>query len=507
MRDKKTIMNKIIKHTFIGLVAASFLFSAFSISSCRKLVETDPPSDRLTGTNVFLADGTAIGVLNGIYQYMHFPLSGSAGLTARLGMSADELTLFNGVINPPVPQYYKNELAGRFNGGTTTSGGEFWSPFYGLIYKCNDAIDGLNKSTKLSPGVKQQLLGEAKFIRAFHYFYLVNLFGDVPLAITTDPEINRGLGRSAKEKVYEQIMNDLKEAEELLSSNYLDGTLLKTTSERVRPTKWAAAALLARVYLYTGDWGKAEERANLVIENTSLFGPLPAINNVFLKNSTEAIWQLQPTNLDFNTDESRFFVIPPTGPNVNNPVKLSKALLGSFELNDLRRVFGNWVDTTIYTVSLSPLVRDTIPYVYKYKIFASPGVSTPAAMLEYVMVLRLGEQYLIRAEARTHLGKIEEAQSDLNAIRTRAGLPNTTAGDQPTLLTAILDERRHELFCEGGHRWLDLKRTGKIDEVMNVVTPIKSDGATNWRAFQALYPIPYSELQLMPSLTQNPGYQ
>jgi hypothetical protein len=131
-------------------------------------------------------------------------------------------------------------------------------------------------------------------------------------------------------------------------------------------------------------------------------------------------------------------------------------------------------------------------------------------MTEYFMVLRLGEQYLIRAEARAKQGNIGGAQSDLNVIRNRAGLPNTTASDEASLITAILKERRVELFCEWGHRWFDLKRLGKIDEVMNIVTPIKSNGTVQWQSYKALYPLPLGDLFINniqnPYLTQNPGY-
>jgi hypothetical protein len=373
------------------------------------------------------------------------------------------------------------------------------------VYKCNAAIDGLQKSTKLTPAVHQQLLGEAKFMRAFFYFYLVNLFGDVPLALSTDAEANTLLARSPKADVYSQIIADLKEAKDLMNSNYPDATLLGTTIERVRPTKWAAEALLARVYLFTSDYANAETEASGVINNTALYGPLPAFNSVFLKNSKESIWQLQPTANNLNTIEGRMFVIPPTGPNSSfNPVRLSTFLLNSFEPNDQRITIGNWISRTIYNTSST--TKDTVYFPFKYKIYSSPGVTSAGAMSEYFMVLRLGEQYLIRAEARAKQNKISEAQGDLNAIRTRAGLANTTATDQPSLLTAILDERRHELFCEWGHRWLDLKRTGKVDAVMTVITPLKSNGTIQWRSYQQLYPISQGELDKAPNLTQTQGY-
>jgi starch-binding outer membrane protein, SusD/RagB family len=365
----------------------------------------------------------------------------------------------------------------------------------------------LQKSESLTTAVKQQLLGEAKFMRALFYFYLVNLFGDIPIAISTDAVTNTQLSRSSKADVYSLIITDLKDAKDLMSPNYPDATLLGNTGERVRPTKWAAVALLARVYLFTGDYANAEVEASTLLDNNSIFN-LSILKNTFLKASLgnkEAIWQLQPTANSLNTVEGQMYVIPPTGPGSFNPVFISKFLLNSFEPGDQRALFGNWIDTTIYKKTST--TYDTVPYSFKYKVYASPSVTSAGSMTEYFMVLRLGEQFLIRAEARAQQNKITEAKSDLNAIRIRAGLPSTTATDQASLLTAILDERWHELFCEWGHRWLDLKRTNKIDAVMSVITPLKSSGAIQWRSYQQYYPINQNELNKAPNLTQTDGYQ
>ena len=116
------------------------------------------------------------------------------------------------------------------------------------------------------------------------------------------------------------------------------------------------------------------------------------------------------------------------------------------------------------------------------------------------MVLRLAEQYLIRAEARAQQNNISGSQSDLNLIRNRAGLVNTAANDKTALLTAIEHERQVELFTEWGHRWLDLKRTNRADAVLG---PIK---APNWQPTDMLYPIPQTQIANDPNVHQNPGY-
>jgi hypothetical protein len=133
---------------------------------------------------------------------------------------------------------------------------------------------------------------------------------------------------------------------------------------------------------------------------------------------------------------------------------------------------------------------------YKYRI---KGGTTDAA--EYNVVFRLAEQYLIRAEANAHNGKINDAVADINVIRNRAGLPPVTNGiGLDSCLSIIMQERRKEFFTEWGHRWFDLKRTNRID------TELKLSKADEWQTHDRLYPIPLLEMQANPSLIQNDGY-
>lgn len=507
------IVNKVIAKFRLQIIYI-LLFTILLNVSCKKLVESPPPTDYVTGANAYDADATAIAVLNSIYIAMNQtgsgqPIQGNNGIAVMTGLSGDELTLYSGVTNIMYMGYYQNALSQIFGAPFSYSGAEYWAPLYNFVFKCNAAIEGLSASTTLSPVVKQQLLGEATFLRAFFYFYLVNFFGDLPLVIHTDPEVNALLYRSSKSEVYQQIIADLEDAADKLSVIYLNETLLNKTDERVRPTKWAAKALLARVYLYAGDFGKAESNATDVIDRTELYGPLPKLNDAFLKNSLEAIWQLQPTAIDFNTAEARTLVIPQQGPNTSvNPVFLSDTLLKSFEPGDLRGIYGNWIDTTIYRVSST--ANNSVAYPNKYKLFLRDttikSTNGTINMKEYFMVLRLAEQFLIRAEARVQQSKINDAKSDLNTVRIRAGLGATSVNDKNELLKAILKERQVELFTEWGHRWLDLKRTGMVDEVMKGLTPLKAKGAP-WQPYQQWYPLPLiSDLQKAPNLKQNDGY-
>ncbi len=163
--------------------------------------------------------------------------------------------------------------------------------------------------------VKSQLIGEALFLRGFFYFYLINLYGDVPLVTTTDYKINSSLARSSKDDVYKQVFQDLEQAKNLLSDRYLDESLKVYTdfAERVRPSKWAAAAIAARAYLFAGDYSNAEKNATVLINNNELF-QLTDLHETFLRNSKEAIWQLQPIQEGLNTEDALLYIIPESGP-------------------------------------------------------------------------------------------------------------------------------------------------------------------------------------------------
>jgi hypothetical protein len=358
----------------------------------------------------------------------------------------------------------------------------------------NLALERLSISNSLTPAVKQQLMGEAKFLRAFFYFYLTNLYGDVPLTTSSDYTANAVLSRSSQQLVYQQIIADLLSAQSLLSNGYVAADAETATTERVRPNKWAATALLARAYLYTGDWADAIKQATAIINNSSEYNLVP-LNNVFLKNSNEAIWQWQPVTTGWNTWDALVFVLPASGPSPgsnigHHPVFLSPQLQNSFEAGDQRKL--NWLDSV-------DVNGTTYYYPYKYK-----SATLNAPVTEYTMVLRLGEQYLIRAEAEAENNDSGDAITDLNIIRTRAGLPNYAgATDKTSVLAAIMHERQVELFTEWGHRWLDLKRTGNINAVMTAVAPTKG---TTWNPDWALYPLPLYDITQDPKLTQNPGY-
>lgn len=454
-----------------------------TIWSCNKLVEVDTPVTTISNESVFSSDANAIAAVTGLYV----AAAGSQfyELTSRLGLLADEYSLASQG-NPSYAAYYTNNLS-PVNYGT-----EFWA-LYNPIYRANEAIDRITAATTLTSKIKQQLIGECKFMRALYYFYLINLYGDVPLILSTDYDLSSRFSRTPQADVLKQIKLDLSDAYTMLSSDYLDQTLIATTTERLRPTKWAAAALLSRLFLYSGQWTDAENQASLLINNTmfSLSSLSTTFKTVGPGGNKEAIWQIQPINSPW-VPEATLFILPTSGPSLSQPIYLRPSLMNEFETGDMRKT--NWVGNV--TTSSGA----TYYYPFKYKIKAA----TTPALQEYIMMFRLAEQYLIRAEARAQQNKLTESIADLNIVRNRAGLGNVITGpNQQNLLNIIYHERQIEFFSELGHRWFDLKRTGNLDAVMATIAPTK--GGT-WMPFKQLFPIPNTDIQADVNLRQNSGY-
>ncbi|MFD2872003.1 RagB/SusD family nutrient uptake outer membrane protein [Mucilaginibacter ximonensis] len=464
-----------------------FVVALAVFASCRKQVELGPPVTLVTASNVFRNDNFAIGAQLSLYSQMqaqNYPYY----LHRNTGLSSDELTTYS--TNQNDKNLYLNSLIATTDAQDASI--NTWSPTYNYIYQANSIIEGLQTYSGVSEKVKNQLSGESYFLRGLYYFNLVNLYGDVPLITSTDYKVNSVMPRTAKDAVYRQIVNDIKKAASLLSSTYVDAANGPTT-ERVRPTTWAAAALLARTYLYMGKPDSAEIQANIVIGNTSQFSLLTDLNKVFLKNSSEAIWQLALPGASFYTNDGYIFILTasPVNASLNN-LALNAQLLSVFEANDQRKA--NWVKA--FTSGTS-----TWYYAFKYK-----DNNKATSVNEYTMMLRLAEQYLIRSEARLQQGNTAGCLADLNVIRRRAGLADYSGQtDQASLLNAIAHERQVELFTEGD-RWFNLKRTGTIDAVMGgPAGACKAKGGT-WDSHSQLYPIPVSDIQVNNNIIQNKGY-
>ena len=443
--------------------------------ACEPFVELDVPNDRITSVTVFSDDATAREAMDGVYIQLFntaFAAGGNQSVSFLGGLSAETYTVTNAVPEMEAFTAHQPEATNSLNLA-------LWSGAYNTIYMCNAILEGVADNSGLSIDTRNALEGESRFIRAFAYFYLTNLYGDVPLITQTDYTVKALKARSPQTEVYDLILDDLNQAAELLDTGYPD-------NERTRANRFTALGLLARVHLYREDWELAETYSSEVLAATDLYELPDDLNTVFLANSPEALWQVSPEGwggtFTHTRDGNLLIRITPTG----SPVSLSETFIADWEAGDLRR--DNWIGNFS-----SSSETHYYPYKYKIRYDASSGAYT-----EYSMLMRLAEQYLIRAEACTRQGKLEAAVADLNAIRERAGLETlvyTPALTQQQLLEEVMQQRYHELFSEWGHRWLDLKRTNQALEVLEGI-----------QETDLLYPIPEAELLKNPNLTQNAGY-
>ncbi|WCT10700.1 RagB/SusD family nutrient uptake outer membrane protein [Mucilaginibacter jinjuensis] len=476
-----------IKNIFSALLGINILLLVLVNSGCKKSIEVGPSKVSATSSNAFTSNSAAQTVVAGILTKMSVGdfYQGPSSVSLCMGLASDELVSLSTNASS-LGSFYTNSY-------TALVPPPFWTTMYRELFYCNTAINGITASSAITPAVKAQLLGELKFIRAYIYFYAVNLYGTPPLTLTDDYTVNNVLANTPADQVYAQIIKDLTDAQSSLADNiYVDGTGA-TVTDRVRPNKQVATAMLARVYLYLQDWKNAEAQASAVIANSN-YTLVTNLNQVFLKGSKETLWALQPVStVNLNTIDAAYLIVNTSSAAVTQ-LPLNKALVNSFEAGDGR--LANWTGT--YTTTSAPIT--TYRYANKYKVSSN---SPTVAVTEYPIMMRFAEQYLIRAEARAQQGNTGGAAADLNAIRLRAGLAATTFTTQTDLLNAIYHERQVELFTEWGHRWFDLKRTGKLDAVMTTVAPTK---AATWSSYKQLMPIPSGDILADPNLKQNTGY-
>ncbi|MBC6696683.1 RagB/SusD family nutrient uptake outer membrane protein [Hymenobacter puniceus] len=346
-----------------------------------------------------------------------------------------------------------------------------WTSLYSTINRANNVVAYTPAVTGTTDAVKAQIMGEAQFVRALSYFYLVNYWGDVPLVITptTTPDNSLFVARSPRAAVYDQMVTDLTEAE----------AVLPTTGGPARATRLAATALKARIALYRQQYAEASRLADLVLAGGFTLNPSYR-TAVASENPAESIFEVQ---FDAQSQSSYAFFMLPTangGRNEMSPTGPGSTLPTAYETGDQRR------DATVSNGAFT-LNGRVVPTGNQVK-YVDPGTGT-----DNFKAIRLAEIILISAEAKARQNDLPGALLALNRIRTRAGLTPATS-TQAQILDQIERDRRAELALEG-HRWFDLIRTGRAQTVLGI-TDVN----------RLLLPIPFRETVNNPNITQNPGY-
>lgn len=469
-------MKNIVHHYFINCLRTLIVLLcilAFT-AGCDDFVEIDYPNSQLISATVFEDKNTATAALKDIYGKIRDTglLTGKrTGISTLLGVYTDELLSYEVANNFGIAAFYNNSL----NAQNSTIK-DLWNMTYNQIYAANAVAEGVAKSASINADDKNQLIGEALFIRALLHSYLSAIYGKCPYIDTSDYRQNTSVYSLSTALVYEKCIIDLEQALELLSADYIG-------NDRTRANKAVAQALLARLYLYSERWEEASNAASAVLNYSSTYVLESDLDLEFTKSSSSTIWQLAAGGGFTNTQEGGTFIFN-SGPPPS--VALREDLYAAFEVGDKRRE--KWTRTISSGTT-------TWHHSYKYKEDISSNNAT-----EFSVIMRLSEQYLIRSEARARQGYISGAQEDLNEVRSRAGLDDTTAGTANELLNAIIYERRFEFFTELGMRFFDLQRTGRLDSVLS---PIK----LGWNTTDQFWPLPQSELLLNPNVgPQNLGY-
>ncbi|MCY1484375.1 SusD family protein [compost metagenome] len=424
--------------------------------------------------------------VNGIYGMMtswDYAFS-YLGITEIISDNADKGS------SPGDPGGDKGLLDGLTFTATAGSIEAMWTNWYKAIGRASYSINYTENYGLTDVAYKNRLIGEAKFLRAYHYFFLVRAFGDVPLQHVDL------IVRAPKDQVYDFIEQDLLEAIQVLpeKSEYAPADL-------GRATKGAAKALLAKVYLYQKDWQNAYEYADEVITSGE-YGLEPDYAQIWranTENGVESIFEVQARGVALAHGVQQYSETQGArGPSgwgwgFNTP---SQNLLDAFnaEGDVIRR------DATIIfrgeTLYDGREVSNAVENpMYNEKAYSSANAGAGDGD-KNIRVLRLGEIYLIRAEAANELNNQDVALSSLKEVRDRVNLGEITTRDQALLRTLIWKERRLELAFEHD-RWFDLVRTGQAAQAMQA----------NGKPFEVgkheLFPIPNAQLIQTPAMGQN----
>jgi hypothetical protein len=452
---------KILKYSYIWTLALTF-----ALSSCEKFLEIDPRIS--TSDQVIINDeNSAHTAVRGIYNQLQS--DGYYGYTFQtIGFFSGDNIEYTG------SQIVNQSLTNHSVRADLPALATAWSAIYNTINRANNVIakvPALSVTPTFTAAVRNQLVGEAYFLRALSYFDLGRTWGGVQLVLvpTSSSSNLENLKRSSLEDTYRQVLADLIKAEELLPN----------TTNRIRATRKTVWALRARYHLYREEWKEAITYASKLIDDKSNYNLLTPYSSFFADNASgtnESILELYYTTNVVNTQAYQWqpstkggvgWIRPSTGiVNLLNNKSIAgtrQSLISKVVLNGVDNWFGN--------------------------LYYRTNGTDPA------FLIRIAELYLIRAEAYAQDNDIAKSLADLNVIRKRADIQEINIADKATLLLAIEQENRIEFAFEN-HRWYDLVRTRRAKTVLG----IDED-------FRLLLPIPYAQILIDKNLEQNPQYK
>ena len=475
-----------------NIIISILLIVAFS--SCKKFLDLRPES-QISTENFFRNSNDFQTALNGVYGTFRGLFNSSNIL--YLG----ELTTDNAEIQWSSPSVSEMQLDQNNVNPTNTYVSAVWNTCLTTISRCNTILSRIDK-VDFDVITKNRIKGETKFLRAYSYFYMVQLFGNVP--ITTEefksPEqiLSADLSLKTKDSVYQIILNDLTSAELLLPASL--------SNDKTKASLATVKTLLGKVYLSMHNWDKAAAKLKEVID----------LNQYSLVANYKSLF----TNGNNNLSESIFEIEYVSGQNIGNNYSylFTPAITSMAIFPNNQQAAGRIVPTLDMIKAYEPgdlrkpaSVSDSVLLIngnkaynrYGLKFVDFKAIDITDGSVTFT-VLRYADVLLMYAEALNELNQTSNAFQYINAVRTRAGLPNVSVLSQNDFRLAIEKERRVE-FLDEGQRWFDLVRTGRAKTVMN---SFYANYGLSFKLddFELIFPIPQNEVDLNPAVKQNPGY-
>jgi len=429
--------------------------------SCEDLLNPQPVN-LITDDQVITNPGSARVVLTSAYRNL-----------ANLGapkIIAGDMTADNLIHNGTFTQY--REISSKDMSASNGSASSLWGVIYSMSYVVSFIYEEL-PNIDIPESDFNEITAAASFLRAYAYLVGAYTYGGIPIVTTTNVEENRDIPRATLDETLEFIESELLYALDKLPEESFNAG---------EATNGAVKALLARYYLFSGNWTEAEKYATDVIEGngTKTYTLEEEFVDAVSDFSTESILEIVYSANDNPGTSTNF--------SINNLFVGRREIIPSIEMVLALQNDGGDRNVVLEFDGANARGADNGWTIIRYGPF------------DNIQVFRLAEMYLIRAEARAQQDDINGATSDINVIRQRAGVPLIQGNSKNQLLLALENERRMEL-CFEGHRWYDLVRTGRAQAVMEEFT-------SNWSEKDELWPIPLREINNNPSLSnaQNPGY-
>ncbi|MFD1143740.1 RagB/SusD family nutrient uptake outer membrane protein [Larkinella insperata] len=471
------------------------LFLAATVSSCKDFLALTP-EHQISDQTFYKSQNDFETALLGVYSTFRGLFSSSTVLYLT------ELSTDNAEIQWSSPS--ANEMQMDQNAVVSTNGfiQGVWNTCLYTISRSNAIINRID-AVDFDPATKDRIKGEARFLRAYSYFYLVRLFGNVPLIqqeFSSPAQVAAAdLSLKPAEQIYEEILRDLSEAETLLPAS--------TPTDRTRASRLMVKAVLGKVYLTRKNYDLAAAKLKEVIE-ANQYALVANYRTLFTNgnnNLSESLFEVQfAPGRSIGNNFSALFTPAITSmaifqSNLQGAGRIvpTQDIIRAYEPGDLRKAA-----STSDSVILINGRKSYSPYGLKFVDFRAIDLSDGSVTFTE---MRYADVLLMYAEVLNEQGKTTEALPFINPIRKRAGLTDLTGLNQAALRLALEKERRVE-FLHEGQRWFDLVRTGRAQPVLNAHFASQN---LSFRLddFELIFPIPQNEVDLNPTtIKQNPGY-